>query len=69
MWRSPNSHRAQHESRVDDTPEAIETRFRYYDEMMAPTVAYLKEYTEFIQIDGRPSVEVIEKNINQALGI
>lgn len=61
--------RAQHESRVDDTPEAIETRFRYYDEMMAPTVAYLKQETEFIAVDGRPSIGEIEKNINVAIGL
>jgi len=59
--------RAQHETRVDDTPEGIETRFRYYDEMMAPTFAYLKQETKFITIDGRPSVEEIEKSIEKDL--
>jgi adenylate kinase len=61
--------RAEHESRTDDTPEAIETRFEYYDETMTPTLAYLKKETTFITIDGRPSIEEIEKNIYTALGI
>jgi len=61
--------RAEHESRTDDTPDAIETRFEYYDQTMTPTLEYLKKETEFITIDGRPSVDEIEKNIHLALGI
>ncbi len=61
--------RAKTESRADDTPEAIERRFQYYDETMGPTVAFLKEESRFIQIDGRPSVEEIERSINAALDI
>lgn len=61
--------RSQSESRSDDTPAAIETRFEYYDETMMPTLEYLKKETEFITVDGRPSVDEIEKNIHAALGI
>lgn len=61
--------RAKKEGRVDDTPEAIETRFRYYDEAMKPTIDYLRRETRFIQVDGRPSVAEIAKHINAALGI
>jgi adenylate kinase len=61
--------RAAHESRVDDTPEAIETRFRYYDETIAPAIEYLKQETEFIEIDGTPAVEDIAANIISKLGI
>ena len=61
--------RAQHESRVDDTPGGIEKRFEYYDAMMTPTLAFLKQETDFITIDGRPSVDEIAKNIDAALGI
>ncbi|HVO28579.1 MAG TPA: nucleoside monophosphate kinase [Candidatus Paceibacterota bacterium] len=61
--------RARKEARADDTPEGIEKRFRYYDEMMAPTIAYLKKETTFLDIDGRPSVEEIAGNINTALGV
>jgi adenylate kinase len=61
--------RAKNESRVDDTPEGIEKRFEYYDVMMTPTLAFLKQETEFIAIDGRPSVEEIAKNIDTALDV
>jgi adenylate kinase len=61
--------RAQHESRVDDTPEIIQTRFRYYDQMMKPTTDYLKTETTFITIDGAPSPEEVEKKIDEAMGI
>jgi adenylate kinase len=61
--------RAEHESRVDDTPEGIETRFRFYDEAMQPTVAYLKKETSFITVDGSGMVENVTQNIDAALGI
>jgi adenylate kinase len=61
--------RAEHESRVDDTPEIIETRFRYYDEVMKPAMDYLKQKTIFITIDGSPAVEEVQKKINEAMGI
>ena len=60
--------RAEHEMRGDDTPEAIETRFQYYDAAMLPTLEYLKRETTFIEVDGRPSIEEIAKNIDAALG-
>lgn len=59
--------RAEHESRTDDTPEAIEKRFQDYDETMSPTVEYLKKETKFISIDGRPTVDEIAKNVEEAL--
>ena len=59
--------RAEHESRVDDTHDAIERRFAYYDETMPAVVEYLKRETNFIEIDGRPSVEEVEKNIDAAI--
>jgi adenylate kinase len=61
--------RAQHESRVDDTPGAIETRFRYYDEVMKPAMDYLKTETTFILVDGTPSVDEVAASIDAALGI
>ncbi len=61
--------RAKKERRTDDTPEAIETRFRYYDEMMKPVIEYLKEKTDFINIDGSLSVEAVTKSMYDALGI
>ncbi len=61
--------RAQHESRVDDTPEAIAQRFRDYDETIKPAMDYLKEKTTFITIDGSPSPDEIAASINKVLGI
>lgn len=61
--------RAKNQGRTDDTPEGIETRFRYYDEMMSPTVEYLKKETRFVSVDGSPSPDVVTKSIANALGL
>jgi adenylate kinase len=61
--------RAQSEKRVDDTPEAIENRFQFYDHEMTKTIDYLKGETTFIEVDGRPAVDVVEKSIDEAIGI
>ncbi len=61
--------RAQHETRVDDTPEAITQRFRDYDDTIKPAMDYLKEQTTFIAVDGTPAPDEIAANINKALGI
>jgi adenylate kinase len=61
--------RAQKESRVDDTPEAIAQRFRDYDEAITPTMDYLKAETKFITIDGTPTPDEIAAEINKALGV
>jgi adenylate kinase len=59
--------RAQHESRVDDTPDAIARRFRDYDDSIKPAMDYLKEHTTFITIDGTPAPHVIAESIMMAL--
>jgi len=61
--------RAQHESRVDDTPAAIAQRFKDYDDAIKPAMNYLKEHTAFITIDGMPSPEVIAESITMALAM
>lgn len=61
--------RAQHETRIDDTPEAIAQRFRDYDEAIKPAMDYLKEHTTFITIDGTPSPDEIAASIDKALEI
>jgi adenylate kinase len=61
--------RAQHESRVDDTPDAIARRFHDYDEAIHPAMDYLKEQTTFITIDGTPTPDVIAESIDKQLGI
>jgi adenylate kinase len=61
--------RAKKEGRVDDTPEGIDTRLKYYEDVIKPTMDYLKTRTRFFEIDGTPSIETVEKSINAALGI
>ncbi len=57
------------EGRADDTPEGIEARLRAYDEVIRPTIEYLKDKTTFVEIDGRPSMDEVEKSIDAAIGI
>ena len=61
--------RAENEQRMDYTTDAIQRRFEYYDQMMPPVVEYLTGNTKFIQVDGRPSPDEVEKSIHAALGI
>jgi len=61
--------RAKKEGRTDDTPKGIETRFRYYDELMQPTIAYLKKQTTFVAIDGGQSIDLVTQNIVTTLGL
>lgn len=61
--------RAKHEGRADDTREVIEKRLEQYYQATLPVVEYLKQRTTFIEIDGRPGIEEVTKNINQALGL
>lgn len=61
--------RAQHESRMDDTPEAIARRFKDYDDAIKPAMDYLKEQTRFITVDGTPAPEVIAESIMMALSM
>lgn len=61
--------RAESEKRTDDTPDAIERRFAYYDIEMLPTIDYLKQETTFIEINGEPSADEVEKSIDAKLGI
>ncbi len=61
--------RAETEGRADDTPEKIERRLQqYYDETL-PVIAYMKQYSILIEIDGRPGVEEVTDKINKALDI
>ena len=61
--------RAQKEARKDDTPEIIETRFRYYYDASVPTLEYLKANTVFFDIDGRPPVDEVTQTIYKTLHI
>ncbi len=61
--------RAEIEGRADDTPEAIDRRFRDFDDEMHAAMEYLKNHTKFITVDGAPSADEVEKEIAAALGI
>lgn len=61
--------RAKIEGRMDDTPEGITARLDFYEEVIRPTMEYLKGETTFVNVDGTPSIDEVEKSIDVALGI
>ncbi len=61
--------RAEIEKRPDDTPSAIESRLKLYEEATLPILDYMRANTKFIEIDGQPSIPEVTKNIDQALGL
>lgn len=61
--------RAKTEGRADDTPEAIDKRLQFFEEVIKPLMEYLKEETRFITVDGTPSIDIVEQSINVALGL
>jgi adenylate kinase len=61
--------RAQRESRVDDTPEAIAKRLDWSIKEMESAIDYLKKETTFIEIDGAPAPDIVTASIYKALGI
>jgi len=61
--------RAEKEGRKDDTKEGIELRLKQYQADTVPVLDFLRERTTFYNIDGRPSVEEVTKQINSALQI
>ncbi len=61
--------RATKEKRADDTPEGINRRLQWYEEVILPTLEYLKKYTTFIEIDGRPPISEVTCLIDKALGL
>ena len=61
--------RAETEKRVDDTPEAIQSRLKLYKEVTLPILDYMRANTEFIEIDARPSITEVAKEIDKAIGL
>jgi adenylate kinase family enzyme len=55
--------------RADDTREAIEERFKFYDAEVAPVIEYYKNDPDyvFLQIDGEPDIQTINKDIMSKL--
>ncbi len=60
--------RAETEGRADDTPEAIDRRFRDFDDEIHAAMEYLKDHTKFITIDGAPAPDAVAAAIEAALG-
>jgi adenylate kinase len=61
--------RAEIEKRADDTREKIGFRLEQYEKDTLPVLDYLKQHSQFFEIDGSPSVEEVTKNINQSLAL
>ena len=61
--------RAELEKRADDTLEKIEFRLAQYMEETVPVLDYLKQNSNFIEIDGSPDIAEVEKKIGQKLEI
>lgn len=61
--------RAKIEGRADDTEEKIKLRLEQYKQDTVPVLNYLKSKTSFIEVDGTPSIETVDENVQQALQI
>ena len=61
--------RAEIEKRADDTREKIEFRLEQYTKDTLPVLDYLKQRSNFFEIDGTPLVEDVSVAINKALGL
>ncbi len=59
--------RAKIENRPDDTKESIEFRLKQYEQDTLPVLDYLRSHSEFITIDGSPSIDEVTAAINSAL--
>lgn len=49
--------------RSDDNPEVLKNRIKVYETQTAPIIDYYKEKGNIINIDGEPSIEVVEAEI------
>lgn len=61
--------RAELEKRADDTLEKIEFRLEQYEKETVPVLDFLKTNSNFYEIDGKPEISVISKNIRTTLNI
>ncbi len=61
--------RAEKEGRTDDTREAIEFRLEQYAKETLPTVEFLKQNSDYYEIDGRPAIPEVTRQIFVALGL
>ncbi len=61
--------RAELEKRADDTLEKIEFRLAQYNKETVPVLDFLKANSNFYEIDGKPEISEISKNIRTTLNI
>lgn len=61
--------RAEIEKRSDDTPVAIESRLKLFEDATLPILDYMRANTNFIEIDGSPSIQEVTKKIDEAVGL
>ncbi|MBM3257070.1 MAG: nucleoside monophosphate kinase [Candidatus Liptonbacteria bacterium] len=59
--------RAEKEGRSDDTLAAIERRLADYQANTVPMLPFMRQRTEFFEVDGRPSIEAVQKSVNIVL--
>jgi adenylate kinase len=59
--------RAEKEGRSDDTRAAIERRLVDYEANTVPMLPFLRAHTDFFEVDGKPSVEEVQKSVYRAL--
>ena len=55
--------RSQTSGRSDDNPKTIKARLKIYQEQTKPILEYYKAGKRLINIDGRPAIKEIERNI------
>jgi adenylate kinase len=56
--------RSQEENRADDIEATIRERFQIYFERTKPIVDYFEKLGLVVHVDGRPSIEEVQKQIN-----
>lgn len=59
--------RAEKEGRSDDTMAAIERRLNDYEANTVPMLGFMREHTEFLEVDGTPRIEEVQKSVWGAL--
>ncbi len=61
--------RAEKEHRPDDTKEKIEFRLKQYTQNTLPVLDFLKNHSDFFEIDGSQNIDEVTQQINQKLGL
>lgn len=55
--------------RADDNPEAINKRLDMYEKETTPVLDFLRENSQFFEINGNQTIEKVGSEINGALGV